>query len=155
MPDFHIGGEPDRQGVIAGPLEGLALGDEGVVVAFRPTYRLRLRLRVRLRARQTQRNDAGASGEAEAVREERPSVPVDLWHGDALPAQSFWRMRFYAIHFAPFGSVDSIATRPNFICLSAASASRAPNLDQNPLTIDPAEDPPKGDLAKWTQSFTR
>ena len=31
--------------------------------------------------------------------------------------------------------------RPNFICLSAASASRAPNLDQNPLTIDPAEDP--------------
>ena len=34
VPDFHIGGEPDRQCVIAGPLEWLALGDEGVIVAF-------------------------------------------------------------------------------------------------------------------------
>ena len=93
VPDFHIGGEPDRQCVVAGPLEWLALGDEGVLIAFRPAYRLRRRLRVRRRGRQAQRHDAGASGEAEAVAEKRTTVAVDLCHGDVLPARFFRRVR--------------------------------------------------------------
>ena len=39
LPDLHIRREPDRKRVVARPLEGLALGDERVVVGLRAADR--------------------------------------------------------------------------------------------------------------------
>ena len=46
LPDLHIRREPDRKRVVARPLEGLALGDERVVVALRAADRPRRGLRL-------------------------------------------------------------------------------------------------------------
>src|SRR5262249_18338917 len=86
LPDLHVRREPHRQRVVAGPLEGLALGDEGIVVAFRPAYRLWRRLAARRRHRQAEGGNAGPGGEADPVGEECTTVVIDLCHGNVLPA---------------------------------------------------------------------
>src|SRR2546423_1247994 len=40
VPDLHVGRDPHRQRLVAGPGERLALGDEGIVVTVRPAHRL-------------------------------------------------------------------------------------------------------------------
>src|SRR5216684_4118472 len=84
LPNLHVGGEPDRERVVAGPLERFALGDEGVVVALRPADRPWRRLRRGDAGRQGGRQQAGRTGQTQACRNEFPTVPTILSHGAAL-----------------------------------------------------------------------
>src|SRR5262245_31222884 len=83
VPHLHVGYEPDRERIVAGPFERLALGDEGILVALRPADRLRRRLGLRGEARGRQRKPDRAGG-AEAVGKKLPTVVTDGTHGNVL-----------------------------------------------------------------------
>src|SRR5262249_21996343 len=81
---FDVGDEPDRERVVAGPFERLALGDEGIVVALRPADGFRRRLRPRREARARERKPDRAGG-AEAAGKKLPTAVIDFTHGNVLP----------------------------------------------------------------------
>src|SRR5262249_22284067 len=86
LPDLHIGRVPGRKRVVAGPLEGLALGDERVVVALRAADRPRRALRLGRGAPRTENGKARSPSEAETLRDKLPAVMTDALHGDMLPS---------------------------------------------------------------------
>ena len=85
MPHLHIGGEPDCERVVARPLERLAFGDKGIVVALRTADRRGRGLRLSGGGAQAKGGKARASGEAEALRNKFPTVMTNALHGDVLP----------------------------------------------------------------------
>jgi hypothetical protein len=85
-----LGREPDRQRVVARPLEGLALGDERVVVALRPADRPRRALRLGGGGPHTESGKARGPGKAETRGDELPTVMTDALHGDVLPFYRPW-----------------------------------------------------------------
>ena len=79
MPDFHIWREPDRERIVARPLERLALGDEQVVIALRPADRPRRRLGLGGQSRK--RGGPDSAEKAEAPLNELTTVVLHLAHG--------------------------------------------------------------------------
>src|SRR5262249_26659681 len=90
LPDLHIGREPDRKRVVAGPLEYLALGDERVVVALRAADRSRRGLRLGGGGPQAESGQARGPGKAETRGDELPAVMTDVLHGEVLPFYRPW-----------------------------------------------------------------
>jgi hypothetical protein len=88
LPDLHIGREPDRNCVVAGPFERLALGDETVVIALRPPDRPRRRLGPGDAGHQRGCQQAHRPGEAQALRNEFSTVMTIVSHGAALHSQT-------------------------------------------------------------------
>src|SRR5215467_6380729 len=84
VPDFHVGCEPHRKRVVAGPFERLTLSDEAVVIALRPADRPRRRLGPGDAGRQCGRQQARRPSKAQALRNEFPTVMTLMSHGAAL-----------------------------------------------------------------------
>src|SRR5262245_54551961 len=85
VPHLHVGREPDCERVVARPLERLAFGDEGIVVALRTADRRRRGLRLSGGGGQAEGSKARASSETKALCNEFPTVMTDPSHGDMLP----------------------------------------------------------------------
>src|SRR5262249_18810759 len=88
LPNLHIGNEPDRKRIVAGPLERLALCNERVVVSARAADRPRRALRLGGGAAHTGTGKARRRGKAETLGNERPTVMTDALHGKMLPLPS-------------------------------------------------------------------